>query len=596
MFGVKGGTKVLIVLAVVSALLLGGVAGALAQSKDAQGKSGKTATQVQDQAPKKKKKKKDGQQIAEARPASPAKAAASDAPSSAPQPRPLYETLPAAPPAKAGSETQAAAPGAAPVATAGAGTPAASPAPKAAATPPAMAASGGAPGASASQNKSAAEAKTSGGTAETLGGGPAPSPADRPTSTTIKQPADFGECVRVALVQSPMLVKSALEIEAKRLDVQDAWSSFIPTISINTTYWFRMPEKKDGTTDKPWTISFSTSQWNPILSGFEVKARNEIANMAVLAHLRVISEGIKRLAGNFIQLAAIQDQKDVIRQKLELAKMNVDFYKTRLGMGQATPLDVRIAETRIHMIKAEDEKINTMRAMLMDDVKFILGIPFTHKLELDVHAAKKQILGKFGPADVTEDKVRAQSFDLRMQEYEKRLQQKNIGLSYVKLLPSFGFNFQTVDSLNSSNTYKNQGFPFYPGVNISMPLDYWTKGREIARQYKKLDQVHASTRAKEFELMVSVQKAMSEFQTANADLTLSNSKSELIKLQMEQTEYRHRTGQVDFDKVVGDRFDYFDATQKQYVDQAKREIALLSLKHLAGDLQSQFVDVAAWEK
>ncbi|WP_243362329.1 TolC family protein [Fundidesulfovibrio terrae] len=424
-----------------------------------------------------------------------------------------------------------------------------------------------------------------------------PMDSSKEMSTTVKEPADFNECVRVALVQSPMLVKSALEIETKRLDVQDAWGTFIPTISINTTYWFRMPTKTDGTTDKPYTISFSTSQWNPILAGFDVKAKNQMTNIAVLGHLKVIGEGLKRLASDFLQLSAMQEQKEVVKKKQELAKQNLEFFKTRLGMGQATQLDIRIAETRIQMTKAEDDKVNSMRAMVMDDIKFILGVPFTNKLDLDVAAAKKQILGKFSPADVTDEKVRAYSFDLRIQEYEKNLQKMNIGLSYVKLLPTFGFTFQTVDAFNNTSTSSNKsGFPFYPGINISMPLDYWTRGREIARQYKKMDQVYAGARAKEFELMVSVQKAMSDYQATTADFTLANSKMELNKLQDEQTEYRYKTGQVDFDKYVTDRNEFYEARQKMILEQTKRDVALLTLKHLTGDLQGQYVDVAAWEK
>lgn len=416
-------------------------------------------------------------------------------------------------------------------------------------------------------------------------------------ATGIKTPADFNECVRVALVQSPMLVKSALEIESRRLDVQDAWSTFIPTVSINTTYWFKLPPQTDSSTNsKPYTIGFSTGQWNPILSGFEVQARNEMTNMAILAHLKVIGEGLRRLAMDFLQLQAMAEQREIIRKKQDMATMNLNFFKTRQSMGQATQLDLRIAETRVQMAKAEEDKLFTTRQMVLDDIKFILGVPFSQKLELKVENSKQQILGKFAPADVTDDKVRAASFDLRMAEYEKRLQKKNIGLSYVKMMPSFGFTFQTQDALSSEQRKLEKGLPFYPGLNITMPLDVWTKGRDVARQYKKLDQVQATTRAKDFELMVTVQKALSEYQGANSDLTLATAKSDLAKLQDEQTEYRHKTGQVDFDRFMTDRLAYFDDYQKMILVKTQRDIALLTLKHLSGDLQSQYVDVTSWEK
>ena len=420
----------------------------------------------------------------------------------------------------------------------------------------------------------------------------------REMSTTVKQPADFNECVRLALVQSPMLVKSALEIESKRLDVQDAWATFIPTISINTTYWFSQPQNSDGTTNKPYTISFSTDQWNPLVSGFDVKAKGEMASMAILGHLKVIGEGLFRLASDFLQLSAIDEQKAVVRQKMDLAKSNLEFFKTRLGLGQATQLDVRIAETKIKMAKAEDDKVESSRAMVMDDVKFLLGIPFINKLDVNVEAAKKQIMGNFTVADVTDEKVRAHSFELRIAEYEKSLQRKNIGLSYVKLLPTFGFTFQTVSAFSSTtnSSTSNSGFYFYPGLNINMPLDYWTKGRDIARQYKKLDQAFAATKAKEFELMASVQKSMTDYQSTNSDLSLESSRMELAKLQSDQTEYRYKTGQTDYDKFVADRAAYFDAWQKMLLAQVKRDVALLTLKNLSGDLENQYIDVTAWEK
>lgn len=413
----------------------------------------------------------------------------------------------------------------------------------------------------------------------------------------IKQPADFNECVRVALVQSPVLVKSALEIESRRLDVQDAWGTLIPTLSVSTTYWFSQPKNSDGTTPQPYTINFSTGTWNPIVSSFDVKAKEEMTNIAVLSHLQTISGGIKRLATDFLQLTMIQEQREISRKKQSLSKMNLDFFQTRLKLGQATQLDVRIAETKLQMAKAEEEKINAMRNTIMDDVKFLLGVPFVNKLDLDLASARAEILGKFSPADVSDEKVRKNSFDLRMAEYERRLQQKNIALSYVHMLPTFGFTFQTVNTLSNQQQNSNQKTTvFYPGININMPLDYWTRGRDVARQYKKLDQQMAGTRAKEYELMVGVQKTISDYQASQADLTMSSSKSELARLQDEQTEYRHKTGQVDFDKFITDRSAYYDAEQLMLVDKLKQESALLTLKQITGDLQNQFIDVAGWEK
>jgi outer membrane protein TolC len=259
-------------------------------------------------------------------------------------------------------------------------------------------------------------------------------------------------------------------------------------------------------------------------------------------------------------------------------------------------LDQRIAETKLQMAKSEEDKINSTRAMILDDVKFILGLPFVNKLELDIKTAREQILGKFSPADVTDDKIRTHSFDLRMLEYEKRLQDKNIALSYVKMLPSFGFTFQTVNSLSSTQQEVNKGAYFYPGVNMSMPLNFWTKGRDVARNYKKMDQLRAQQRAKEYELMASVQKAVSEYVGSNSEFSLSTAQAELSKLQSEQSQYRYKTGQLDFDKFAVDDMAYFDNAQKAAIEKLKRDTALLGLKYINGDLEKQYINVTDWEK
>jgi outer membrane protein TolC len=421
-------------------------------------------------------------------------------------------------------------------------------------------------------------------------------PPTSESTVQIRQPADFRECVRVALEQSPILVKSALEIETKRLDVQDAWATFIPTIDLNSTYWFSQPKNTDGSTNNPFTISFATENWNPVLSGFEVKAKKEMVNIAVLAHLKVISQGLKRLGTDFLQLDVAQQQKDLNKQKQDIAKQNLEFFKTRLGLGQATQLDVQIAETKLNMAKAEEDKISATRNMIQDDIKFIMGLPFVNKLDMDVKTAKDEVLGGFSPADMADDKIRAYSFDLRMLVYEKRLQEKNIALSYVKMLPTFGFTFQTINSLSSTQQNMNKGALFYPGVNISMPLDLWTKGRDVSRNYKKMDQQVAQGRAKEYELMASVQKALSDYQGASADYNLANSQSELSRLQAEQSQYRYKTGQLDFDKYAADDIKYYDDAQKALIDKLKRDTYMLELKYLNGDLEKQFINVTDWEK
>ncbi len=413
----------------------------------------------------------------------------------------------------------------------------------------------------------------------------------------IRSPANFNECVRVALAQSPLLMKSSLEIEAKRLDVGDAISQYIPTISVNVTYYFKRPKSEEDDPDKkPYTVSFSTGAWNPVLTTFDVQARREMVNIAILGHLQVIDKGLLRLGTDFLQLGLLKAQSDVIKEKETLAAQYLDYAKTKASLDQGAGLDVKIAETKLSVVRAEEDKIKTTRSMIMDDLKYILGVPFIQKVTLDTEDARRQVVGDFNPANVTDETLRSHSFDLKMHEYEKALQRKNIALSYVKFMPTFNFGFQTIDALNSSNAEEeNDGFPFYPYVTFSVPLDWWTKGRDVSRQYKKMGQLVSEGKSKEFKLMSDFQQALAELRSANSDVAYAKANMDLSQLQAQQAQYRFENGQVEFDGIVDAMDKYLVAKQTLLVNELKRDTALLELRYIAGDLQDRYINVAVME-
>ncbi len=413
----------------------------------------------------------------------------------------------------------------------------------------------------------------------------------------IRNPANFNECVRVALAQSPLLMKSSLEIEAKRLDVGDAISQYIPTISVNVTYYFKRPKSEEDDPDKkPYTVSFSTGSWNPVLTTFEVQARREMVNIAVLGHLKVIDKGLLRLGTDFLQLGLLKGQMDVIKEKEKLAAQYLDYAKTKATLDQGAGLDVKIAETKLSVVRAEEDKIKTTRSMITDDLKFILGVPFIQKVTLDTEDARRQVVGDFNPANVTDETLRSHSFDLKMHEYEKALQRKNIALSYVKFMPSFNFGFQTIDALNSSTSEeKDQGFPFYPYVTFSVPLDWWTKGRDVSRQYKKMGQLASEGKSKEFKLMSEFQQALAELRAANSEVTYAKANMDLAQLQAQQAQYRFENGQVEFDAIVDAMDNYLAAKQSLLLKELDRDTALLELRYICGDLQDRYINVAVME-
>jgi outer membrane protein TolC len=492
----------------------------------------------------------------------------------------------------------------------------------------------------AAQGDAAAQPAAPGGTPINAGGKLDPDIAKAtkgPVSlgaTTIGSPANFDECVRVALAQSPLLTKSAVEIESKRLDVGDAYSGYIPTFVLSTTFYLNLPKYKytgystamstyesnitnnaqtnaqnlsslmssaraaDPNRDRPkYDLNFSTGTWNPILTAFEVSARKELVNVAVLSHLKVIDQGIKRLAATFLKLGMVDAQAKLAKEKEDLAAKNLEYAKTRAGLGQGALLEVRIAEGKVSLAKAESEKMRTSRAVLLDDLKFVMGVPFIQKVDLDIANYQEQVLGGFNPADVSDEKLRRHSFSLRIAQYERSLQNKSIYLAYVHFLPTFSVGFTSVSTLNSSSyDSSNSKIPFmYPNLQLNLPLDWWTKARDVSRQYKKLAQKDVEIHKTEFEVMSEYQQALAKLRAADSDFKLSEAKADVLKLKVQQAQLLFESGQAEYDAIVTAMESFLEGKGNVLQRLQDRNEAMLDLRSMSGDFQERYINATVME-
>lgn len=455
--------------------------------------------------------------------------------------------------------------------------------------------------------------------------------------TTVRSPADFQECVRVALAQSPILTKSSIEIESKRLDVGDAYSQYIPTIVLSTTFYLRLPEYKNTVAStayqsvfnnassdptqnlansisasnavyagnsnnrnrKKYDLNFNTGAWNPLLTAFEVQARKEMVNIAVLSHLKVIDQGLQRLGTTFLQLGMVESVIRLAKEKEDLAVKNLEYVKTRAGLGQGAQLDVRIAETKINLAKTEGEKMRTTKSVLLDEMKFLMGVPFVQKVELSLDNASRQVLDDFNPANVSDESLRKHSFQLRIHDYEKSLQRKNIALSYIHFLPTFSFGFTSISTLNSSsNAYKDDTstLPFmYPNLTLNFPFDWWTKGRDVSRQYKKMAQLNVESRNIEFSLMSEFQQSLAKLRSANSEVKFAESSVELQKLTVQQSQFRFESGQAEYDAIVKSMGEFLDSKQNLLLKQYDRDVAMLHVRGISGDFQDRYINATVME-
>ena len=206
-------------------------------------------------------------------------------------------------------------------------------------------------------------------------------------------PLDFEACARLAFRQSPYFLKSAMDIDLRRLDESDTRWSMIPPVSLQTFYYLDRPYS----TSKPYSLSFNWAEYNPLGSYFILQARKMLTQMAIYGHMQVISQGLERLGKQFLELASLKglavSQDDLIK----VCKDNLAFAQNRLDIGTGTTLEVRLAAQELESAKDEKERLELSRTRTLNSLKTFLALKPEDPFSLDLHDAPRQVLGKLRP-------------------------------------------------------------------------------------------------------------------------------------------------------------------------------------------------------
>ena len=84
-------------------------------------------------------------------------------------------------------------------------------------------------------------------------------------------PLTFDEAVKIAIIQSPFLSKSSLEIDIRRLDESDSRYGMVPPLTFRTYYYVNRPSGVGY--GHPYSISFSTDPYNPLGAYYTLQAQ-----------------------------------------------------------------------------------------------------------------------------------------------------------------------------------------------------------------------------------------------------------------------------------------------------------------------------------
>ncbi len=414
----------------------------------------------------------------------------------------------------------------------------------------------------------------------------------RVEASEITGPIDFKACTELALRQSPYLTQSALEIDVRRLDESDSRWSFVPYLYVKSRYALNWASENDSNL-RNWSISFATGSYDPLKSYFSLKARELITEVAILGHLNVIFNGIYDLAQKFLELEALHKAAAYGDKFVATAHEKLAFVEKRHNMGSASLLDVQVAAQQMAVARAERERLTDAHRLVLQEMRFFLGIKAGDKLDVDFEDARRQVLGGFDIKSAKLEQARANSIELKIQEVRKALQEWNITLAYAKYIPTLSFSVSTPDIAQSNL----DGRDYYASINASMPLwEGMNRYRNIVRQKKIMKQIEADKEMKEGNLSIKWRTARSKLLNAEIDLKLAGSSEKLARLKEKQSKIRFNSNGRLLSTLLDSRMALIQE-QKKVLSKTQNYVeALLAVRHLSGDLFNSHVKVASWKE
>jgi outer membrane protein TolC len=403
---------------------------------------------------------------------------------------------------------------------------------------------------------------------------------------------DFEGCIRIALQQSPYLIRSSVEIQLKQLDESDSRYGLIPSITFRTSFYPSQPKVPEVLgTPRSYGLNFYSEAYNPFESYFSLKIRKIVTQIAILGHLQVISDGLARLGRMFLELDILKRSAVFQDQLVGLAQQSLAYAENRQKLGTGTSLDVRVATQELEAAQIERQRMATSEARVLKNLRSFLGLKPDQGFTPDLREVRRQVLGQFNPAAVTMDQVQARSYDLKVQEYVRQLQTLNVTLAKTKLLPSLWLAVQTPDPVTLGSV---SGLYFSIGLDVPI-WDGFKRYRNISRQRAILRQYDTDKELKELDLKDRWEMAQENLSNTAVARKMARAQEELAQLRERQGTIRYQSGGEPVTVFLAGCKGFLDAQKNTLLRSLDYDLATLNLRQISGDLSYTYVNASSWQ-
>jgi outer membrane protein TolC len=417
--------------------------------------------------------------------------------------------------------------------------------------------------------------------------------ANQPPAAQIPpsgSPLTFDEAVKIAITQSPNLKKSSVDIDIRQMDETDSRYGMVPPLTFSSVYYVNRPS--GAAYGKPYSLNFTTTPYNPLGAYFTLQAQKLATQAAILNHLSIISLSLESLGTFYLQLETLHKVAGYRKEIIKLAQEKLTYMENRVSIGTGTSLEVKVAQQELQLARGEYEGIDLAIQRNLAGLRNFLGLPADYKITPGFQDSRRQVLGSFNPATVNLEEAKSRSYDLKVLEIYKKLQDYHISLAIAKAFPSFIFNTQTPDPLSATDA---RGL--YVGFGLQVPVwDGFSRIRDVSRQKAILRQFGAKKEQKENlieDKWLGYQEAIHE---KNVALKNAQSLEELARLKAHQQEIRYQSGEVPLPLFLESRREVLKAQEEVVRRGLEYDKAVLKLREVSGDLGNTYVDPNSWQK
>jgi outer membrane protein TolC len=293
----------------------------------------------------------------------------------------------------------------------------------------------------------------------------------------------------------------------------------------------------------------------------------------------------------FLDLGAIKGLAALQDDLIKVCKDNVAFAQNRLDIGTGTTLEVRLAAQELESAKNEKESLETTQSRTLSNLKTFLNLKPGDPFSLDLHDARRQVLGSFNAAAATLEQAKDRSFELKIEKLKTKMQEYNVSVAKTKVYPSILITATTPNPL-----YSTSGGMFV-GVGLDIPVwDGLKRIRDVSRQKAVLRQMDLEKDIKEGDLTDQWNAVQQDLKGAAAALKLAQSKEEVARLKERQAEISYESGGKTLDTWLEARNDAIEAQKATANKTLEYDEDVLNLRKISGDLGYSYVDQNSWKK